>query len=118
MSETETWTGVLVSTGLTVEQVMNDIEFPEYYDRTNQGDVYDFFADMFYGNKVEVNGIVYDVQKENLDDEDIFQAKLLDDGKINFTVQYYNGACGFDEAIKKAVTDCIGQVNTPNHEAG
>ena len=35
--------------------------------------------------------------------DDIMIASENDDGTINFEVKYYNGSCGFGEAIEKAV---------------
>ncbi len=37
------------------------------------------------------------------DDEDIFIAKKEPGGEISFVVKYYNGGCGFVEAIETAM---------------
>ena len=42
-------------------------------------------------------------EEEDLSDDDIFEANKNPDGTINFIVQYYNGSCGFHEAIQRSL---------------
>ena len=103
MSETEGWKGTLKPTGKTVKEVMDSIEtWPSYYDRNNESDVIDYFRDCYNGIKIELDGKVYNVDRDSLTEDDIFQATDKGD-HYEFVVQYYNGACGFDEAIETAI---------------
>lgn len=57
-----------------------------------------------YQSAVEVNGYIYTVEKSDVDQEDdIYTAELNNDGSIEFEVKYYNGGCGFNEAIETAI---------------
>ena len=103
MSETEAYTGVLKPTGKTLKEVMDDQIFPSYYDKNDEDDVNEFFMDLFHQDMILVNGMVYEVEKEDKSDGDIFESTILENGNIKFTVQYYNGGCSFDEAIEEAL---------------
>ena len=47
---------------------------------------------------------IYRIQSEDKDPyNDIFNARRKDDGSIEFEVQYYNGGCSLNEAIKEAI---------------
>lgn len=88
MSETVHYRGKLTSTGKTLKQFNPDSD-----------DIYDH-----YYEAVEINGIVYTVEKEDYEpNEDIFTSTENKDGTINFEVKYYNGGCGFNEAIEEAI---------------
>ncbi len=108
MSEQETITGKLKPTGMTLEQVMRDVEFPSYYDKDNHGDVKELFSDKFYREKILIKGMVYDVEEAaNADAGDIYQANSTSSGDIEFVLSYYNGGCSFDEAIQTALKNII-----------
>ena len=102
MSDTETWKGVLTPTGLTVQQVMAEVEFPSYYDKADEDDVLDYFECLFYEEKVVLNGKVYDIEKEAMDGGGIFDATMGDDGQIHFLVSFHNGGCNLNDAIEEA----------------
>ena len=102
MSEDVAYKGKLKPTGLTVDQTMADVTFPDYYDRHDSDDVGEFFSDHFYNIKVVIGGLVFDVEKEDLPDSEIFTSTKNDDGSYDFVVKYYNGGMSFDEAIHQA----------------
>lgn len=50
------------------------------------------------------NGVVYKI--ENVcsgGEQDIFTANRNEDGTIDYVTQFYNGGCGFDEALDEAL---------------
>lgn len=53
---------------------------------------------------VIVNSKVYEIIEDNrFDDVDIFDATKNTDGTIDYTLRYYNGGCGYNEAIETAL---------------
>lgn len=48
--------------------------------------------------------IVSDIENN---DEDIFYANKNEDGSISYVVSYYNGGCGFGEAIETAIEGIV-----------
>jgi len=44
-------------------------------------------------------------KSDNEIDDDIFELTSNEDGTFNYLVMYYNGGCGFSEAIEYAVTE-------------
>lgn len=73
-------------------------------------DLPDYYEDYVEYLRVEIdthfvyNDELYEiVEEEDLGDDDIFEATQNPDGTINFLVQYYNGGCGFHEAIEHAL---------------
>jgi len=53
---------------------------------------------------VFVNERLYAFTRDRLDiDEDIYVAEPNDYGSIDYEVKYYNGGCGFEEAIANAL---------------
>ena len=60
--------------------------------------------DTFYEDAVVIENQVFIVEKEIQDPYDnVFEATKNDDGSYDFIVKYYNGGCGFDEAIEYAL---------------
>lgn len=61
----------------------------------------EFLIDQFYDEFLVSSGMLYEIlEKESMDSEpDIFDATELSDGTVEFQVMYYNGGCGFSEAI-------------------
>lgn len=53
-----------------------------------------------------------DIEEDEPTPKDIFMARELQDGQIEFEVQYYDGGCGFLEAIEEAVTRNITKKST------
>lgn len=84
MSETKHYKGKLIPTGKTLA------EFDP-----NAADIYDHYEDA-----VLIDGLVYTVEKQSIDPwGDLFKSNQTADGTIDFEVKYYNGGCGFNEAI-------------------
>lgn len=57
-----------------------------------------------HGMYVVVNGIIYEVDDSDIDPyNDVFDAERLSDGTYRYTVKFYNGGCGFSEAVGTAM---------------
>tara|TARA_R110002049_G_scaffold143473_3_gene305578 strand:+ start:131 stop:400 length:270 start_codon:yes stop_codon:yes gene_type:complete len=89
MSETVHYKGKLIPTGKTLEE----------YDPTA------IDSDDLNEDAVEIKGLIFEVEKEDHQYSDIFTSSKNDDGSINFEVKYYDGGCGFSEAIDYALKD-------------
>jgi len=110
MSETVHYKGVLNKIeryeNETMEQqckrLLDGKELPSYFDTYAE-----YLVDEFYHEMTIQDGVVYRVEriKEVDPDGDIFNAKLQNDGRVEFEIRYYNGGCGFDEAIEEALED-------------
>ena len=107
MSETVHYKGVLRKVerqeGETLEEqckrLLDNKDIPSYYDSYEE-----CFSDECYDKFTIYNGIIYNIEKEDVGtDEDIFNAKIEDNGEISFEVRYYNGGCGLEEAIEEAL---------------
>lgn len=56
------------------------------------------------------DGKLYKIDSKELsEDEDVIKAKQLPNGDIEFEVRYYNGGCGFAEALVEAIGTIPGQ---------
>jgi len=108
MSETDHYTGKLTRvphpTGQTLEQVAEGVckglglELSSY-NHTWIDELQD--STEYY---VVTESAIFSVQRKRHDEgEDIFDAEVQEDGTIDFTVKYYNGGCGFTEAIEAAL---------------
>lgn len=99
MSQTDHYKGKLTPLGQSVEAFCNSDEIPDYYDSVSE-----WFDDNYYKSNFAICGMVYSVQKEFVDEaDDIFKSTKNQDGTIEFEVKYYNGGCGFNEAIDDAL---------------
>lgn len=107
MSETVHYKGVLRKTerfeGENLEEqckrLLGNKELPSYFDNYEE-----WLLDNYYKTMTIQNGVIYEVEKIEVDaDSDIFNATLKENGEVEFEVRYYNGGCGFDEAIEEAV---------------
>lgn len=88
MSETEHRKDTLKPTGKTLKQYAPQVD-----------DIYDLD-----GAAVEIDGLIYEVEETRFEPyDDIFESSKNEDGSINFEVKYYNGGCGFQEAIGYAL---------------
>lgn len=105
MSETVHYKGILTrvlpNEGETLQDiakrilVQHNIEFDDCYDN-----YLDCLQDNFYQGYVVIDDKIYEVEKKDIDpDHNIFKGSLKSDGTIEFEVKYYNGGCGFGEAI-------------------
>jgi hypothetical protein len=103
MSEQEHWKGKLIPTNKTIDDFIARDDIPAYYDKNDPGWKQDYFLDKYYKIFVVINGFVYKVESNSVDELDFYHADLNDDGSYDFEVSYYNGGCSFDEAIKYAV---------------
>lgn len=81
------------------KRLLENKELPSYHDSYAE-----FLLDQHYKEMTIQGGVLYHVEKEKLDPEDnMFNASIEDNGDISFEVRYYNGGCGFDEAIENAM---------------
>jgi hypothetical protein len=108
MSETVHYKGILTrvlpNEGETIQDIAkrildhHNIEFDDCYD-----DYLECLQDNYYQGYVVLDDKIYEVEKKELDpDSSLFKAVLYSDGTIEFEVKYYNGGCGFGEAIDHA----------------
>lgn len=103
MSETNHYKGKLKPTGKDVVTYVEGHQIPDYYD-----DEQEYFDDALCGSAVFYEGQVYEIDRDEYEDcDDIFEASKNDDGTINFHVKYYNGGCGFSEALEYATDKII-----------
>ena len=106
MSYTEHFSGTLTPIKIknTLEETAKDIvEFQGDKLETYHNNYIDALNDYQYKEYVVLNDKIYKVEMKEFDGEDdIFESKLNADGSISFELRYYNGGCGFDEAIKEA----------------
>jgi hypothetical protein len=80
------------------------IEKSKWFDPDDMGDVVDLFLDNYYNDYVIVGADIYEIlEDKSLEDNDMYEATENADGSINFTLRYYNGACGFGEALEQAL---------------
>jgi len=80
-------------------KMSREVILPDYYDSYAE-----MLIDEFYEEYYVYNGILYLMYREFIDSEgDIFNANEEENGTINFEVRYWNGGCGFNEAIERAV---------------
>lgn len=78
------------------ERGINDLEYSETWQECIQ--------DRFYKMYIIASESLYDVSdKKDVQDEDIFEASLNNDGTVRFTLQFYNGGCSFSEAFEHAL---------------
>lgn len=80
------------------KRILNYKDLESYYDSYQEmlidenDEQYIIHKDTLY--KVEERKEIYN---------DIFNAEKIDDNKISFEVKYYNGGCGFSEAMDEAL---------------
>tara|TARA_R110000824_G_C15048812_1_gene661209 strand:- start:601 stop:873 length:273 start_codon:yes stop_codon:yes gene_type:complete len=90
MSETKHYKGKLIPTGKTLDEF--DCLAVDIYDLEDEA--------------VLIDGLVFTVEKTEFDEcEDIFESVKNPDGTIDFQVKYYDGGCGFNEAIENALEE-------------
>ncbi len=78
----------------------SNLKLPEYYKN-----YIEFLADMISEEYILIHNKLYYISYDNEieTDDDIYEATLNEDGSIDYEVKFYNGACGFSEAIEEAV---------------
>jgi len=112
MSQNESYKGILFEVpkinNETLEEqcrrLLNNIDLKDYYHSYKEMLDYDTDYIIF-------NDMVYDYKSEELDPYEHFIATKNDDGTINFSVAYYNGGCGFKEAIEYALKSMKEEIN-------
>lgn len=80
------------------KRLLNTHELPDYYDTYRE-----MFEDTFYNQYVICNDEIYSVYRKDVYSDDMFNAKIISNNEIEFEVMYYNGGCGFTEAIEIAL---------------
>ena len=84
---------------LLEKEMSREVFLPDYYDSYAEMLVNEFYEEYYV-----YNGILYLMYREFIDsDGDIFNANEEENDNINFEVRYWNGGCGFNEAIERAI---------------
>ncbi|HCL4455055.1 hypothetical protein EJM73_08325 [Clostridium botulinum] len=79
----------------------NLYELPDFYDTWEE-----YLTGELYKRYYINNNNLYIIKSEQVDPEcDIFNASMNDNGEIEFEIKYYNGGCGFDEALDEAISN-------------
>lgn len=105
MSETVHYEGKLKPTGKGLYQYIEGDNIPHYYD-----DKAEYFNDEYSSKATLINNLVFEIEREEKEDDcDIFKSSENEDGTISFEVKYYNGGCGFSEAIDEAIKNKVGK---------
>lgn len=100
MSTTVIAKGKLIPTGQTLREFMG----ANGYNQTDEEELLDNFCEDFYRKAVILDDKVFLIEGTVKDfDSRLFDARLNDDGSIDYLCVYYNGGCCLDEAIKYAV---------------
>jgi hypothetical protein len=108
MSETEHNIGKLKPMGMvggveaTAKRILKAEGWASDYDTYAEA-----LEDYGYREYVLHNEVIYKVIENNEPNpyDDIFRASRNDDGTINFETKYYNGGCGFCEALVEALNN-------------
>lgn len=67
-------------------------------------DYVELLCDELYDEYITINQKLFSLEKVELDcDEEIMRAEQNLDGSISYEVRYYNGGCGFNEAVEEAL---------------
>lgn len=81
------------------KRLIGSVELPEYYD-TYKEFFYDHFDDEQY---VIYKNDIYEVMENKRTYDDIFIANRNEDGIVSYVTSYYNGGCGYYEAIEECL---------------
>ena len=74
-------------------------ELPSYFNT-----YIDYLVDEEHKKYISINNELYEIlEKEKFDTYNMFNSKKLKNGIIEYEVIYYNGGCGFEEAIERAI---------------
>lgn len=83
------------------KRLLDNQELESYYDSYRE-----MLLSEYYNQFLDHNGILFSVTRECINPhEDIFRSSKNEDGTIDFEVKYYNGGCGFSEAIEEALSN-------------
>lgn len=85
-----------------VENYFKTVPVPSWYKEEDYKDYFDDYASDKY---IINNNNVYEIiSQDNINnDGDIYIAKANLDGTIDYEVRYYDGGCGFSEALEEAL---------------
>lgn len=106
MSKQETHVGKIKPTGLSLVEWMfeNQHLVTEHY--KGQDDLYEIFYSGLscgYNKFIHIDDEVWEViQDKEYDDYEILEMTSNFDGTFNYILSYYNGGCGFSEAMQYA----------------
>ncbi len=106
MSETVHYRGELTPLNVSdieiwAEKILkdNNVKPEDYYDSFEEQLVEEL------EDYIVLSGQAYKIKKEQIDvNDDIIEAAKLPGGNISFELRYYNGGCGFGEALEEAVS--------------
>jgi len=115
MSDYEIHKGALKKTNLTKEKLVK--EYLTNYSNTNNRILKDkeamlkneitnetineYFLDSI-DDFIELDNIVYEIIDNQFDDEDLYEMSKKNDNTYEYLVRFYNGGCGFEEALETA----------------
>jgi hypothetical protein len=109
MSQTETIRGKLKHITRPDGQNLN-VACRNLFAEQGDGKLEDYYEDFVEKAREQLEGYVicndelYEIVDYNdLSADDVFEASKNEDGTIDFLVQYYNGGCGFSEALEYAL---------------
>jgi hypothetical protein len=89
-----------------IRDQLKGVEPPKWYDFSNSEELREYFLYEYTEDRYLIaNEVLYRVQKYELDPYGHFLANRNPDGSISFDVKYYNGGCGFTEAIEQALEE-------------
>jgi len=116
MSNYETHKGILRPTELVKEDlvkeylkdysgtfkwILNDKKRVQDGKPLQEGTINEYFYDDI-DDYTEINGKIYKIEDIRFDDDDLFEIKENPDGSLEYLVRFYNGGCGFEEALDYA----------------
>lgn len=104
MSEMVHYKGKLKATGKSVKLFLSQAKKPENYIKEEEvdGSYLNFIFDV-----ISVNDTVFNIERELVESDgnetDLFIAQRIDSDNIEFEVRFYNGGCGFYEALEESI---------------
>jgi len=109
MSQTESHFGKIIKIDGDAENLCQEV----INDRNDQIDQHEYnqsaidYVEENYEDYAVFNNTLYRVEDTELVESDIYKSWLNHDGSIGYAVSFYNGGCGFLEALEDAVKDKI-----------
>lgn len=83
------------------KRLCNNAELESYHE-----DYLDYIRDEYYRKYIVYNDDIYEIiEDDESNGHDIFNAYNNSDGSIGYILSYYNGGCGFSDAIGYALED-------------
>jgi hypothetical protein len=81
------------------KKLTSNTELKKYYDTYEE-----MLLDEFYKEYILIDNELYTTNRKDVGiDSSLFTSKINEDGTIDYEVLYYNGGCGFTEAIEEAL---------------